>query len=213
MVQLQHHGQSLRDTPQTAIDQASSAQAIDAQLAELRQRLMRHARFTLRDDGTAEDIVQETLLTVFQQHASRRGDSTLTTWATAILKHKIADWYRSPERRRMVPLDRDDSSLQDGIDMLYDESGSYSDPVPVWQQPENKEEQRQMMSALEICVSRLPRQTGKVFMMREWLGFETSEICERLGVTSENCRTILHRARSSLRICMQKGWLGHGASR
>lgn len=45
-------------------------------------------------------------------------------------------------------------------------------------------------------------------MMRKWLGFETSEICERLGVNAENCRTMLHRARMSLRECMQHDWIG-----
>jgi RNA polymerase sigma-70 factor, ECF subfamily len=60
---------------------------------------------------------------------------------------------------------------------------------------------------LERCVSCLPRQTGRVFMMREWLGFETGEICARLGVSAENCRTILHRARMALRACMQRDWI------
>jgi RNA polymerase sigma-70 factor (ECF subfamily) len=39
-------------------------------------------------------------------------------------------------------------------------------------------------------------------MMREWQGFETSEICEQLGLTAENCRMIMHRARTGLRQCM-----------
>lgn len=58
------------------------------------------------------------------------------------------------------------------------------------------------MSTLEGCLRRLPTQTGRVFMMREWLGFETSEICTQLGLTAENCRMILHRARMGLRQCM-----------
>jgi RNA polymerase sigma-70 factor, ECF subfamily len=43
--------------------------------------------------------------------------------------------------------------------------------------------------------------------MREWLGFESAEICERMGVSAENCRMILHRARMSMRACMQRDWL------
>lgn len=65
------------------------------------------------------------------------------------------------------------------------------------------------MSTLEACLRHLPPQTGRVFMMREWLGFETSEICERLGLTADNCRTILHRARMGLRRCMSAH--GHAA--
>jgi RNA polymerase sigma-70 factor (ECF subfamily) len=186
--------------------------SLEASLPSLRQRLLRHARFAVSDDGQAEDLVQDTLIAVMEQHAKRRGDSSLLTWATAILKNKVADWYRSPTRRRMVQFNTDDEKLGDAIDALYDADGAYADPIPAWQQPDNRMEQRQMMTVLERCVSCLPRQTGRVFMMREWLGFETSEICERVGVSAENCRTILHRARMSLRDCMQRDWIGTKAS-
>lgn len=69
-----------------------------------------------------------------------------------------------------------------------------------------------MMTALERCLGRLPRQTGRVFMTREWLGFDTAEICERVGVSAENCRTILHRARMGLRTCMQRDWIAGKAA-
>ena len=41
-------------------------------------------------------------------------------------------------------------------------------------------------------------------MMRERLVFETAETCERLGVSAENYRTILHHAHIALRYCMQR---------
>ena len=185
--------------------------ALEAQLPQLRQRLLRHARFAVHDDSLAEDLVQDTLIAVMEQHSRRRGESSLVTWSVAILKNKVADWYRSPVRRRMVQFKSDDDSIGEAIDALYDADGAYADPVPAWQQPDNRTEQRQMMTVLERCVSCLPRQTGRVFMMREWLGFETAEICGRLGVSAENCRTILHRARMALRACMQRDWIGEKA--
>jgi len=97
--------------------------------------------------------------------------------------------------------DGDDADA-DPTEGLYDEQGSYKEVVPSWQQPEKQETQRQMMSVMEACLKRLPSQTGRVFMMREWLGFETTEICERLSLSAENCRMILHRARMGLRQCM-----------
>jgi len=187
---------------------ASEEKSIEAELPMLRQRLLRHAKFALHDQDLAEDLVQDTLVAVVQQHAQRRGDASLLTWSTAILKHKVADWYRSPARRRIVQMNLEDDKLDDAIDALYDPHDAYVDPIPAWQQPDNQMEQRQMMTILEQCVSCLPRQTGQVFMMREWLEFETVEICERLGVSTDNCRTILHRARMSLRDCMQRDWIG-----
>ena len=200
--------------PTKAGDQGASLglEALEPQLAALRVRLLRHARFAVRDDSLAEDLVQDTLIAVMEQHGRRRGDASLQTWAIAILKNKVADWYRSPARRRMVQLSAEDDKLEDVIDALYDADGAHIDPIPAWQQPDNHLEQRQMMTILERCVSCLPRQTGRVFMMREWLGFENAEICERLGVSAENCRMILHRARTALRVCMQRDWIRNRAN-
>ncbi len=181
--------------------------ALEPQLPALRQRLLRQASFAVHDHSLAEDLVQDTLIAVVEQQATRHGDASLATWATAILKHKVADWYRSPSRQRMVQFDADDDQLEEGVDALYDANGVYIDPVPAWQQPENREEQRQMMIVLDHCVGCLPKQSGRVFMMREWLGFETTEICERTAISAENCRTILHRTRAALRDCMQRNWI------
>lgn len=186
--------------------------SIESQLASLRHRLLRHARFAIWDDGLAEDLVQDTLIAVVEHHSQRRGDATLITWAMAILKNKVADLYRSADRRRIVYMDMADATTDEAIEALYTAAGSYANPVPVWQQPDSELERHQMMTLLDRCVSCLPRQAGRVFMMREWLGFETPEICQRLGVTTENCRTILHRARMSLRACMQRDWIGSKAN-
>ena len=42
--------------------------------------------------------------------------------------------------------------------------------------------------------------------MRERLELETAEICAALGITSNNCFVILHRARLGLRVCLENRW-------
>lgn len=169
----------------------------------LRRRLIRHARLVVHEPALAEDLAQETLMSLLENPQAHRGEASLSTWATAILKNKIADWYRSPhQRRRVHNVSNEDEAEAAATDELFNEQGGYLEPVPAWQQPEGREAQRQIMSTLELCLRRLPAQTGRVFMMREWLGFETAEICERLGMTADNCRMVLHRARMGLRQCM-----------
>jgi RNA polymerase sigma-70 factor (ECF subfamily) len=179
-----------------------------ADLAHLRDRLLRHARQALPDTATAEDLVQDTLVVVLEGAQSHRGEASLRTWATAILKHKVADWYRSPARRHKVSLEAEDERLAQAVEGEFDESGSWRGAIPAWQQPEQAEEQRQMRGALQACLDRLPAQTGRIFVLREWLGFETDEISTRLGLSSDNVRQILHRARMGLRGCMQSRWVG-----
>ncbi|MDD2919505.1 sigma-70 family RNA polymerase sigma factor [Rhodoferax sp.] len=182
---------------------ATHPDASGASWVRLRQRLLRHARMMVFEPAQAEDLVQESLVAVLEKPEAHRGEASLMTWAVAILKHKIADWYRSPHQRRRAWVEIDENEVDvDSTEDLYDEQGSYKEAVPSWQQPERQETQRQMMSVMEGCLKRLPSQAGRVFMMREWLGFETSEICERLSLSAENCRMILHRARMGLRQCM-----------
>jgi RNA polymerase sigma-70 factor, ECF subfamily len=189
----------------------ADAEPAAAELAALRQRLLRQARLTVHDAALAEDLVQDTLIAVLQQRASYRGDAALSTWAISILRHKVADWYRSPVARRETQLpDADDGALDEALAAQFDESGHWREAVPAWQEPEQQAERRQMMATLEGCMGCLPAQTRRVFMMREWLGFESDEIRERLGLSADNVRTILHRGRMALRDCMQRRWFGSG---
>ena len=128
------------------------------------------------------------------------------------MKHKIADWYRAPDRRKLVSKDSIEERLNVDIDALYDANGSHAQPVPAWQQPDSQVERNQMMTILERCIGCLPQQTGRVFMMREWLGFENTEISQSLGLSMDHCRTILYRARTALRTCMQRDWIDRKVS-
>ena len=69
---------------------------------------------------------------------------------------------------------------------------------------------RQFWGVFEACLDHLPSNTSRVFMMREFLGFESDEICTQLGITTSNCHVILHRARLKLRGCMETGWVRQG---
>jgi RNA polymerase sigma-70 factor (ECF subfamily) len=195
------------EDPPPAVAAANDSNAAAAPAKDpwgpLRQRLLRHARVVVHEAALAEDLVQETLMAIFENPKAHNGQAALTTWAIAILKNKVADWYRSPHQRRRVHVKEDDAeSSDDATESLFNAQGSRIEPVPAWEQPEGREAQRQMMTVMEGCLRRLPAQASKVFMMREWLGFESTEISERLGLSSDNTRTILHRARTGLRQCM-----------
>jgi RNA polymerase sigma-70 factor, ECF subfamily len=180
---------------------------LEAELPALRQRLLRQARLTLRDTAQAEDLVQDTLMAVVSQWPGYRGDAALSTWAIAILRHKVADWYRSAAVRRETQLpDADEASLDTALAAQFDESGQWREAVPEWEQPERLGERKQMLRTLEACMGCLPERTRRAFMMREWLGFEPAEIRAQLGLTADNLRQTLHRARLALRDCMQRRW-------
>lgn len=185
-------------------------QGISAEaLLSLRADMLRFAQLQLRDREAAEDMVQEAIEAALRKSSTFAGQSTLKTWVFAILRNRIVDHLRHNARTvAMSSLVDDDEDWQEQLESLFNERGAWRDgPRPVaWPNPEESMRPRQFREVLETCLDHLPPATGRVIMMREFLGFETDEICARLGITTSNCHVILHRARLKLRGCMDSGW-------
>jgi RNA polymerase sigma-70 factor (ECF subfamily) len=196
---------------------AASIQGISAEaLLSLRTDMLRFAQLQLRNTETAEDLVQESIEAALRKASSFAGQSTLKTWVFAILRNRIIDHLRQASRTvPMSSLVEDDEDWQERLETLFNERGGWRDgPRPVaWPSPEESMQTRQFWRVFEACLDHLPANTGRVFMMREFLGFESDEICAQLGITTSNCHVILHRARLKLRGCMDSGWgRGQGAA-
>lgn len=187
-----------------------SMEGISAEaLMSLRADMLRFAELQLRNTETAEDLVQESIEAALRKSSSFAGRSTLKTWVFAILRNRIIDHLRTAKRTvPMSSLVDDDEDWQERLETLFNERGAWRDgPRPVaWPNPEESMETRQFWVIFEICLDHLPAATARVFMMREFLGFESDEICAQLAITTSNCHVILHRARLKLRGCMDTGW-------
>jgi RNA polymerase sigma-70 factor, ECF subfamily len=178
-----------------------------SQVENLRPYLLRYAALQLRDAAAAEDAVQEALLAALAGESNFAGRSNLRTWLTGILKHKIVDTIRRQSREQPHPESGTQGESAE-FDALFDRRGHWEEPPDAWQQPEGALGQRQFLAALEECLRALPERTARVFMMREHLGLETSEICKELEISATHCWVMLHRARMSLRLCLEKNWFG-----
>jgi len=71
-----------------------------ADIERERSYLLKHARLQLRNPVQAEDLVQETLLAGLEGAARFSGKSSVRTWLTGILKHKIIDQFRLSSREQ-----------------------------------------------------------------------------------------------------------------
>lgn len=173
----------------------------------MRPKLLSFARLQLRDSHAAEDAVQEALLAAMEQVHRFEGRSSLRTWVTTILRNRIIDHFR--RGRREVQLDDDGAEDLASFDGLFNEQGRFRERPGDWaNDPEATLSERQFFEVLEACVTKLPAQTGRVFLMREWLELSTDEICHELGISSSNCWVILYRARMRLRECLELNWFG-----
>ncbi len=171
--------------------------------------LIRFAVAKLRDTGQAEEVVQEALLAALLSVDSFSGQSALRTWLTSILKFKIIDFQRAiiGERVHIVSTAvGDDSCDQAWFDKLFDETGHWKEKFSDWQTPYSALEEKQFFETFERCMDKLPEQARRVFFQREVMGTDTDEICKDESISPANCWVILHRARVSLRECIDRNW-------
>lgn len=181
--------------------------SLHRELEALRPSLLRFAILQLRNDSLAEDVVQDALIAVLEKPERFAGQSSLRTYVTGILKHKIVDVLRAARRECRIETD-DDQSDADVIDALFKPDGHTLDMPRQWGDPDATLEQKDFFRIMEICLERLPAKTARIFMMREWLELETDEICKELGITSANAWVMLYRARLQLRECLDLNWFG-----
>lgn len=180
-----------------------------SELNALRPDLLRFARLQLRDAGAAEDAVQETLLAALTGSHRFESRSSYKTWLISILRNKIIDIIRAQSREVSATSLSEDEAGDDRLaESLFDRRGHWKDTARPgrWADPEASFEQQQFWRVFEACLDHLPEKTARVFMMREFLGFETGEICKETGISTSNCWVVLHRARMGLRACLEESW-------
>jgi RNA polymerase sigma-70 factor (ECF subfamily) len=172
--------------------------------------LVRFAQLQLRNEALAEDAVQDALIAVLEKPERFAGQSTLRTYVTGILKYKIIDNLRAATRERQIEANEDQSE-DEVVDALFLQDGHTRDMPRQWGDPDATLEQKDFFRVLEVCLEKLPVNTARVFMMREWLELETDEICKELAISSSNAWVLLYRARLRLRECLDLNWFGNTA--
>jgi len=190
----------------------NSPEKISALFAEIethRGYLIRFATAKLRDAVQAEEVVQEALLAALDGAGGFSGQSSLRTWLTSILKFKIIDLQRRVivERAHFAAAPDDDETPDpEWMDRLFDDTGHWGTRLAEWANPDDALAQKQFFAVFEQCMDKLPKATSRVFFKREVMGVDTDEICKEEDISSSNCWVMLHRARLSLRECLDRNW-------
>ena len=179
-----------------------------SEIEQYRSYLLRYASLQLRDAGAAEDAVQNTLVAALEGLGRFSGKSSVKTWLTGILKHKIIDHMRRQAREQPLISGDADSNEAEAADALFLDNGHWRQPPSNWGDPDKALENKAFMAVFEQCAENMPVKTARAFMMREVMELSTEDICKELEVSTTNCWVILHRARLSLRECLEVKWFG-----
>ena len=144
------------------------------------QRIYRVARAIVRDDGEAEDVMQDAYVRAYANLDQFAGRASFATWLTKIAVHEAL--ARTRRRGRFVDIEETMPTLASDA-----------------RNPEERASDRELGAALETAVDTLPDAFRAVFMLRDVEGLTTAETAEVLGINEETVKTRLHRARIALR--------------
>lgn len=177
-------------------------------LKDVRQQMLKFATLQLGDATQAEDAVQEAMIGALKNAKSFGGKSALKTWIFAILKNKIADILRQKKRRAEASqLLREEAELSDDANLFNSKGFWHVEERPVaWQNPEQAVHSQHFWRVFETCLEHLPGRQARLFMMREFVGLDSHEICSAADVSMSNLNVSLHRARLRLRECLENKW-------
>lgn len=150
------------------------------------QRLYRVSRVILRNDGEAEDVMQDAYVRAYQHLDQFAGKAAFSTWLTRIAVHEAL-----ARKRRRERIDELDALAMNGDSMSILKS---ADPSP-----EANTAQTQARQLLEEAIESLPEAYRTVVVMREVEEMSVADTAETLGVSEGVIKTRLHRAHAMLR--------------
>jgi len=151
----------------------------------------------------AEEVVQDAWLAVFSGVGAFEGRSSLVTWVFSIVLNRART--RATREGRLVGL----PALMEGtppggraVDASeFKPDGHWIEEPRLWDEisPERIVGGRQLWDHVMGVVDRLPAGQRAVIILRDMEGCDAEEACTLLGLTAENQRVLLHRARGRVR--------------
>ncbi|UKT66036.1 sigma-70 family RNA polymerase sigma factor [Pedobacter mucosus] len=168
--------------------------------------LYRFAVSRLRDEEIAKDLVQDTFLAALQQLARFNGNSSEKTWLAAILKNKIADFYRKQASRGLKEIRQSESEQLEFFDAENGHWNAIYAPQAFGLETDNPLLIKELGNILTGCLKKLPPLWFSVFSMKHMDDSASEKICIELKLTDANFWVIMHRTKLNLRACLQKHW-------
>lgn len=148
----------------------------------------RLARWLVRDDCAAQDLVQDACLSAFKSFARFRGENG-KAWILTIVRHACFRWL---QRRRRGPIDEAFDETLHGLNGDGPvESGSREDPESWLLRDESR---RRVHRALE----KLPPEFREIIVLRELEGYSYREIAGIVAIPAGTVVSRLARARALL---------------
>ena len=165
----------------------------------LRELIERHQRAVINtihraigDAWEAEDLAQRVFVQVYRSAKRYRPTAKFTTWLFTITRNTILNEHRRRSRHRSESLD----ALQDPSDP---EAASWQPPDTTMRDPAQEAVERELQEKIRAAVQELPEAQRTAVILCRYEGLSYEEIAEVLGCSVSATKSMLHRARLTLK--------------
>lgn len=155
--------------------------------------LFNYTKSRIQNHHDVEEIIQDTFLAALKSKDKFQNRSSERTWLTAILKHKIIDYYRrkSSKKGKIERYSLSHDEYQDN----YHYDVAISQPEECILSNVNLEN---VECILDDALSRIPDSQSKVLRLRVYDQMNTEEICDKLNISKNNAWVLMCRARKTI---------------
>ncbi len=155
-------------------------------------QLLAYAVRMLGDKATAEDVVQDSLVNIYQTIDRFDGRCSLKSWLYRGVHNRAIDEIR--RRKRYVDVG------EKAMENHFNAAGRWLHDCPGWDGLAAKQlDDRRLLEVVGEEIACLPHAHREVLLLREVEGLESDEICNALDISLGNLRIRIHRARAALR--------------
>lgn len=171
-------------------------------LASVEKRAFKQAVFAVRQDESALDVIQDSMLKLAEKYADRPAEE-LPMLFQRILQNTIRDWFRRQKVRSTWTslFSSFGSSDDDDHDILETLAAADNANIPV--SPADQLEQSQVLAIIEEAIQKLPGRQREAFMLRYWEELDVAETADAMGCSEGSVKTHCSRAVHALSILLK----------
>lgn len=169
-------------------------------LKSVEKRAFKRASYHVRNDESALDIVQDSMMKLAEHYGHKPIDE-LPMLFQRILSNTTLDWFRRQKVKNALfssfsdfySADDDGGNEFDLLDSLSTASASVG-----FDNPETESQRVQTLALIEQALLLLPNRQREAFLMRYWEDMDVSETASAMGCSEGSVKTHCSRAVQAL---------------
>jgi len=166
-------------------------------LAASERRAFKQAMFAVRNEETALDLVQDSMLKLAEKYGDRPAEE-LPLLFQRIMQNTIRDHYRRSKIRSLwttllSAFSSDEEDDHDPLETIEVEAGTFTQNTP-----DGRFQQAQLLDIIEKEIKQLPTRQREAFLMRYWEDMDVAETAAAMGCSEGSVKTHCSRATHTL---------------